>query len=138
MANRHKEQINCNQINLKHSRGATDNLMQIITQENTDMVMIQEPYLYQNSIKGITSGYRTYTHGNGKSRAAILITNNTIDALLLTQYSDKDTVLLEIRKGNKKFYATSIYMDYKEEIDNSLKNRKYIAIYKRRKTYNRS
>jgi len=119
MANRHKEQINCNQMNLKHSRGATDNLMQITTQENTDMVMIQEPYLYQNSIKGITSGYRTYTNGNGKSRAAILITNNTIDALLLTQYSK--TVLLEIRKGNKKFYAASIYMDYKEEIDNSLK-----------------
>jgi len=86
MANRHKEQIKCNQINLKYSKGATD-LMQIITQENTDMVMIQEPYLYQNSIKGITSGYRTYTHGTGKSRAAILITNNTIDALLLTQYS---------------------------------------------------
>ena len=61
--------------------------MQIITQEKTDMVMIQEPHLYQNSIKGITSGYQMYTHGNGKSRAAILITNNTIDALLLTQYS---------------------------------------------------
>jgi hypothetical protein len=93
--------------------------MQIITQEDTDMVMIQEPYLYQNHIKGITSGYRTYTHGNGKSRAAILITNNTIDAIILTKYSDKDTVLLEIRNGNKKFYAASIYKDYKEEIDKS-------------------
>ena len=91
MANRHKEQINCNQINLKHSRGATDNLMQIITQENTDMLMIQEPYPYQNSIKRIISGYRTYTHGNGTSRAAILITNDTIDALLLTQYSKKQS-----------------------------------------------
>ena len=89
MANINKEQINCNQINLKHSRGATDKLMQIITQEN--MVMLQEPYLYQNSIKGITSGYRTYTHGNGESRAAILITNDTIDALLLTQYSKKQS-----------------------------------------------
>jgi len=66
--------------------------MQIIAQDNTDMFMIQEPYLYQNSPKGITRGYRTYTHGNGKSRAAIIITNNTTDALLLTQYSDEDTV----------------------------------------------
>jgi len=119
MANIHKEQINCSQINPRHSRGATDNLMQIISQENTEMVMIQDPYLYQNSTKAITSGYRTYTHGNGKSRAAIVITNNTIVALLLMQYSDKETVLLEIRKGNKKLYAGSIYMDYKEEIDNS-------------------
>jgi hypothetical protein len=54
MANRHGEQINCYQINLKHSRVATNNLMQIIAQENTDMVMIQELYLYQNSPKIIT------------------------------------------------------------------------------------
>jgi len=99
----------------------TDYLIQFIAQENTDMIIIQEPYLYQNGPKGITRGYRTYTHGNGKSRAAITITNNTIDALLLTQYSDEDTVLLEIHKGNKKFFAASIYMNYKEEIDNSLK-----------------
>ena len=91
MANIHKEQINFNQINLKHSRGATDNLMYIITQENTDMVMIQEPYLYQNSIKRITSSYQKYTHEKGKSRASILVNNDTIDALLLTQYSDKDS-----------------------------------------------
>jgi len=64
--------------------------------------MIQEPYLYQNSIKRITSGYQKYTHEKGKSRAAILVNNDTIDALLLTQYSDKDTVLLEIRKETKK------------------------------------
>jgi len=95
--------------------------MQIIAQEKTYMVMIQEPYLYQNSPKGITRGYRTYTHGKGKSTAAIIITNNTTYALLLMQYSDEDTVLLEIQKGNKKLYAASIYMDYKEEIDNSLK-----------------
>jgi len=95
--------------------------MQIIAQENTDKVMIQEPYLYQNSPKGITRGYRMYNHGNAKSRATIIIINNTIVALLLTQYSDEDTVLLEIQKGSKIFYAASIYMDYKEEIDNSLK-----------------
>jgi len=116
MANRHREQINFYQINLQRSR--------VIAQENTDMVMIQEPYLYRNSPKEITRGYRTYTHGNGKSRAAIIIPNNTIDALLLMQYSDKDTVLLEIQKGNKKFYAASIYMDYNEETDNSLKKLK--------------
>ena len=95
MTNRHREQNNYKQKNIQHSRVATDNLKQIIAQENTDMVLIQEPYFYQNSPKGITRGYRTYTHGNGKSRAAIIITNNTIDALLLTHYSDEDTILLE-------------------------------------------
>ena len=87
---------------------ATDNLMQIIAQENTDMVMIKEPYLYQNIPKGITRIYRKFTHGNGKSRAAIIKTNNTIDALLLTHYLDEDTIILETHRVNKKFYAASI------------------------------
>jgi len=101
IANRHSEQINCNQINLQHSRVATDKLIQIIAQGNTDMFMIQEPYIYQNRPKRITRSYRTYTHGNQKSRATIIITNNTIDTLLLTQFSDEGTLLLELHAGNR-------------------------------------
>ena len=76
--------------------------MHIITKENRDVVMIQELYLYQNSPKEITRGLRTYNHGTGKSTAAIMIPNNSIDALLLTKYSDKD-ILLVIQKGNKSY-----------------------------------
>ena len=34
---------------------------------------------------------------------AIIITNDTLDAVLITQYSDNDTVLLEIHKGSNNF-----------------------------------
>jgi hypothetical protein len=78
--------------------------------ENTEITFIQEPYLYRNKPKGITNGYRTYTHGEGKSRAALII-NDTIDALLIIQLSDSDTALLEIHKGRKIFYVASVYMD---------------------------
>jgi len=39
MMNRHREQINFNEMNLQHSRLAKENLMQIIVQENKDMVV---------------------------------------------------------------------------------------------------
>jgi len=52
---------------------------------------------------GITTGYRTNTHGERKSRAAIIITNDTLDAILITQYSHNDTVLIEIHKGSNIF-----------------------------------
>ena len=42
-----------------------------------------------------------------KSRAAIIINKNTIDALPLKEYSDEDRVKLETHKG-KKFYAASM------------------------------
>jgi len=76
--------------------------------------------MYQNRPKGISAGYRTYTHGEGKSRAAIIITNDTFDAILITQYSDNDTVLLEIQKGSNTFYAASVYKEYNEQIDTKL------------------
>ncbi len=52
--------------------------------------------------------------------AAIIVQNNTIDVLLITQLSDKDAVLLEINNGKLSFYASSVYFDF-EPIDNNIK-----------------
>jgi hypothetical protein len=54
MTQRIKTDLKCYQINLQHSRAATDNVMQSIDAENTDIVFIQEPYIYQSMIKVIT------------------------------------------------------------------------------------
>jgi len=56
MVQRENAKLKCYQINVQHSRAATDNLRQIINKENIDMALIQEPYVYQNRIKGITRG----------------------------------------------------------------------------------
>jgi len=95
--------------------------MQIIATDNTDYELIQEPYTYQSTETGITQGYRTYTYGDGKRRTAIIIPNNKVDALLLTQHSDNDTVRLEIRKGTTTFYAANVYMVFKDSIENRIK-----------------
>jgi SAM-dependent MidA family methyltransferase len=95
--------------------------MQRIHAENIDLVFIQEPYVYQNRIKGITRDYKTYAYGDNKSRAAIIISNDTIDAITITQCSDSDAVLAEIRMGRDSFYAASIYMEYTAAIENSFK-----------------
>jgi len=57
MADRSKGLIQCIQINLKHSRMATDNLMQIIETEKTAIVLVQEPYRYQEEIRGVSRKY---------------------------------------------------------------------------------
>jgi hypothetical protein len=57
--------------------------MQIISTDRLAIALIQEPYLYQNGPLGISKGYRTFTSGKGKSRAAIVIPSNTIDVLLI-------------------------------------------------------
>jgi hypothetical protein len=76
MAELRKGLIKSIQINLKHSRAATDNLMQIIANENIDIMLVQEPYLYQEKIRGVSRKYRTYSYAEGRRRAAIIISSN--------------------------------------------------------------
>ena len=82
--------------------------MQIIATENIDIMLVQEPYLFQEE-RGGSRKYRTYSYGEGRRRAAIIIANNSIDAILITQHSDKDTVLLEIQRERKILRSQYIY-----------------------------
>jgi hypothetical protein len=68
--------------------------MKVIDTEEPDLILIQEPYEYQNRPVGIEKKYRIFTAGNGKHRAAIIIINSKIDAILVAKLSDKDTVFL--------------------------------------------
>jgi len=95
--------------------------MQVITIENIGIALIQELYLFRGRPLGITKRYRTFIAVEGNSRAAIVVSDTTIDALLITQLSDNDAVLLEIDNGQTHFYAASIYLDYNDSIENNIK-----------------
>jgi hypothetical protein len=75
---------------------ATDNLMKIIAEDSTEILCIQEPYTIQNKIFGIPKKYKIFTSGERRNRAAIVVTNNQIDTLLIKQLSHLDTVGIEV------------------------------------------
>ena len=74
---------------MQNSRLARDNLINLIQQDPTDIVFVQEKYLLQNKIAGIPRAYRTYISKEGKSRKAIIIANDNIDQVLITQLSGR-------------------------------------------------
>ena len=113
-----QNQVRCIQINMQHSRTATDNLMKKIYDEEPDIILIQEPYECQSRLTGIDKKYRIFSAGTGKHRAAIIIINNNIDAILITKISDEDTVVVEITHDKWKFLAASMYFDLEEQIEN--------------------
>jgi hypothetical protein len=90
--------------------------MKLTETEEPDILLIQEPYEYQNKPVGIENN-RIFTAGTGKHRAAIIVINSKIDAILIAKLSD-DTVILEIIYGKQKFYTAIMYFDYKEQIEN--------------------
>jgi hypothetical protein len=104
------------QINLQHSRVATGNLMKLTQQVHTDIVFIQEPYLYQYKTAGSTGTHRIYTSNEEKHRTNI-IANVRIDAVLINQLSDWNTVVIEMRYKNIGILTASMHFDLNEEID---------------------
>jgi hypothetical protein len=118
-SNQQKE-IRCIQINLHHSRAATDNLMKLIQRDLTDIVFVQEPYTIQNKPVGITRSHRIYLTSEEKSRAAIIIVNDNIDALLIKQLCDRDTTVIEVRHKSTRILAASMYFDITEDMNTKL------------------
>ena len=106
-----KVELKCAQINLKHSRVATVNLMKYTADNKLDIICIQEPYINQGRTVGIDTQYKTFTAGEAQSRGAVIITNRKVDATLITQLSDEETITLEITSGDTTIILASTYFD---------------------------
>jgi hypothetical protein len=68
-------------------------------------------------VAGITKNYKTFTAGEGRSRAAVVVTSAHIDAMLINQLSDADMVTVEITNGSSKFILVSMYLDRENQIE---------------------
>jgi len=113
-------QIKCLQINLQHSRVAMNNLMKIIDEDRTDVLCIQEPYVIRNKVVGIPRKHKIFASGEGRHRAAIVVTNNQIDSILVRQLSDEDTAVLEVVNNKAKIIIASMYFDINRQIEDDL------------------
>jgi len=94
--------------------------MKKIETEEPELISIQEPYEYKSILTRMSKHYRIYTAGTGKYRAAIIITNSNIDAILISKLSDEDTVALETIYEGMSFLAASMYFDIDDQIQNNL------------------
>jgi hypothetical protein len=88
-------------------------------EDETD-IFIQELHTIQGKVIGISIKYKIFTSGKDRCRAAVVATNNQIDAMLIHQLSDADMVAVEITKGNTKIIAASTYFDRKDQIEHDL------------------
>jgi hypothetical protein len=64
---------------------------------------------------------KIYASGDGRHRAAILVTNSQIDSLLLRQLLDEDTVVLEVVSDKARTIIASTYFDINRQIEGDLK-----------------
>jgi hypothetical protein len=91
--------------------------MELLHQDITDIVFVQEPPIIQNKPAGITRSHRTYITNEDKSRAAIIIVNINIDALLIKQRCDRNATVIEVGYKSKKILAANMYFDITEDMN---------------------
>jgi hypothetical protein len=94
--------------------------MKLVEKEKIDIIFIQEPYLIKHKITGISRSFRSYHSPEDNNRAAIVITNKEIDAVLITQISNSDIALLEIEYKDNKAFIVSAYFDINTKIEDEL------------------
>jgi CO dehydrogenase/acetyl-CoA synthase alpha subunit len=94
--------------------------MYLVQQDLPYIVFVQETYLIENKTAGITRSHRKYKINEEKSRAAIIIAKDNIDAILIKQLCDRDTIVREVRYKSTKIIAASMYLDIKEELNNKI------------------
>jgi len=116
----YSKQIKFIQINLQHFRVATNNLMKIIDDEKTDVLCLQETYVTQNKIVCIPRKLKIHIYGEGRHRAAIVVTNNQKNFFLLRQISDEGTLVLEAVSDKGKIIIASMYFDINRQIEDDL------------------
>ena len=113
-------QLKCLQVNLQCSRVAVSNLAQVIIQYNIDIAFVQELYTIRNNMAGFPKGFKIYSHGGGRKRAAIIINNNEVDAITITQGSHEDAILTEIRHKGLHLFGASLYLPIDRDIERDI------------------
>ena len=66
------------------------------------MSYITKLLVYQENTK--------FSHLGGRHRAAIVVTNNQIDSILIRQLSDEDTAILEVVNNKGKIFIASMIL----------------------------
>jgi len=115
-----KKRLSCIQINIQHSRLATDNLLKLIEENDTDIICIQESYVIGNKIVCLPQYYKVFASGEGRKMAAIVINDRQIDTLLINQLSDEDAIVLETKVDNTRIIIASLYFNINRPLDTDI------------------
>ncbi|PNF28303.1 hypothetical protein B7P43_G05453 [Cryptotermes secundus] len=105
------------QINLHHRKAATAALCHQLAEEKAHIALIQEAWIYNGKIRGLTNtggtGYSAVPSHNARSCVYI---KNHVNALPLLELYSRDTSAVRItylyRGGSKELFVASVYLPY--------------------------
>lgn len=86
------------QINLQHCKAASAVLSRDLARLQTDIVLIQEPWVYRGQVKGISMEQGSLIHANEElGPRAYVFVNRTHSAIKLSQFCTRDLAVATIK-----------------------------------------
>ena len=82
--------LSCWQINLHHCRAANINLVTVFQSSNRFAMIIQEPWVNKNNVRGLPSEWKVYRDSFADRPRACIATSPDMLGILLTQFTSKD------------------------------------------------
>ena len=106
--------VKCWQLNLYRSRAASYNLGEELKKVDTGMVLIQEPWVYGDVIRGRLGGWNLFQcNGEGERPRTCVYASHNLKAQLLPMFSNEDVAAVRVknvyREGDSYVFA-SVYM----------------------------
>ena len=115
------------QINLGRARAATSEIREKAVRSNTDVLMVQEPYIWRKRITGwgqsiVATGcdvenVEDVISVDGILGAAVIVMNPNLTVLRLAQYCNNNCTCVEITGPLGAMYMISMYCKFSHDID---------------------
>ncbi|GLV43789.1 hypothetical protein CBL_12316 [Carabus blaptoides fortunei] len=74
---------------LHQSRSSVDDISHGLLRDNVNVTLLQEPYLSQESDRGLPPAMRVYATGMKRANAAIIINDDILDVLVYPEHCDQ-------------------------------------------------
>ena len=107
--------LRCTQINLHKTICANISFDAWMTDNNIHCGLVQEPYLNRNKVSGFIN-YKIFKGATKGTIRSLIIMKKSINAWLLTQFSDGDQVAITVKTKDKTYVLASIYMPYDAQV----------------------
>ena len=104
------------QLNCQHSYDVMCELGTIMVKDKIDVALLQEPYVGNESVKGLPLGMRIFA-AEGIAQAAIVVNSNIITAVMVDQLTDTHTVYVQLSCNVGTIYLVSIYCQFSLDIN---------------------
>lgn len=121
----HSTHLQIAQINAHHSRIVMDELREEVSSRKIDVIAIQEPYCYNDTIPGLGTATRIVTDNKRFSRiasvdkihVAIAVPNRDYTVLKIEQLSNTHCVCAEVTGKQLSVFIVNAYFQWSEEIE---------------------